>query len=87
MEMGRYYDTTHAVLRKAQRRISLADVFYVVRYGYHEKNKDQYHPEHEDWTYSLRGETIDKRDVRIAVAFDEDDMLIITVVEIARRMK
>ena len=48
MESGRYYDTTHATLRKSQRRINLAHVFYVIRHGYHEKRKDQYHPEHDD---------------------------------------
>jgi hypothetical protein len=87
MVTGRYYDTTHATLRKSQRRISLAHIFYVVQYGYHEKQKDQYHPEHSDWTYSIRGKTIDEKDIRIAIAFDKDDMLIITVIEIAQRAK
>lgn len=87
MESGRYYDTTHATLRKSQRRINLAHVFYVIRQGYHEKQKDQYHPEHDDWTYSIRGKTVDGRDIRIAVAFDEDDMLIITIIEIAQGTK
>ncbi|HSX26860.1 MAG TPA: DUF4258 domain-containing protein [Chlamydiales bacterium] len=83
LETGRYYDTTHAVLRKSQRRISLAHIRHVVQQGYHEKQKDQYHPEHKDWTYSIRGKTVDERDIRIAVAFDKEDMLIITVIEIA----
>lgn len=87
METGRYYDTTHALLRKSQRRISLAHIFHVVQHGYHEKQKDQYHPEYDDWTYSIRGKTVDEKDIRIAVAFDEDDMLIITVIEIARGTK
>lgn len=75
IEEGRYYDTTHAALRKSQRRIGLTDVLYVIRYGHHEKAKDQYHEEYGDWTYSIRGQTIDERDIRIAVAFDESDML------------
>lgn len=87
VESGRYFDTTHAISRKSQRRISLAHVLRVVRSGYHEKNKDQYHPEHNDWTYSIRGRTIDERDIRIAVAFDRDGMLIITVIEVARGVK
>jgi hypothetical protein len=87
IETGRYYDTTHALLRKSQRRISLAHVFYVVRNGYHEKRKDQYHSEHGDWTYAIRGKTIDEKDIRIAIAFDKDDMLIITVIEITRGVK
>lgn len=53
-------------------------------HGYHEKQKDQYKPEYNDWTYSIRGLSVDGRNIRIAIAFDEDDMLIITVIEIAR---
>ncbi len=81
---GRYYDTSHAALRKCQRRISLTHVLYVLRYGYHEKRKDQYKEEYGDWTYSIRGSNIDGRDLRIAVAFDSDDMLIITVIEVSQ---
>lgn len=84
IEHGRYFDTSHATLRKFQRRVSLADVLYVLRHGYHEKQKDQYNLEHEDWTYSIRGLSIDGRDIRIIIAFDNNDMLIITVIEIAR---
>lgn len=84
LESGRYYDTSHATLRKHQRRITLTHILYVLRYGYHEKQKDEYKPEYNDWNYSIRGKTIDERDIRIAIAFDEDDMLIITVIEIAR---
>lgn len=82
IEKGRYYDTTHASLRKEQRKIRLTHVLYVLRHGYHEKNKDQYKPEYGDWNYSIRGATIDGRDIRVAIAFDKDDMLIITVIEI-----
>ena len=84
VEKGRYYDTSHAMLRKLQRQISLTHVLYVLRNGYHEKQKDQYKPEYGDWTYSIRGKSIDGKDIRIAIAFDENDMLIITVIEIAR---
>jgi len=84
---GRYYDTSHAVLRKRQRKISLTHVLYVLSHGYHEKKKDEYKSEYNDWTYAIRGLTIDGNDIRIAVAFDEDDMLIITVIEIAKGTK
>lgn len=40
-----------------------------------------------DWTYAIRGQTIDGIDIRIAVAFDEDGMLIITVIVITQRRK
>jgi hypothetical protein len=82
VERGRYYDTSHAALRKLQRRISLTDVLHVLRHGYHEKQKDQYKPEHNDWNYSIRGRSMDGKDIRVIVAFDEDDVLIITVIEL-----
>lgn len=87
IETGRYFDTTHAELRKRERRISLTHVLYVLRNGYHEKNKDQYHPQHRDWAYAIRGKTIDDKDVRVVIAFDDNDMLIITVIEITRRAR
>jgi hypothetical protein len=81
---GRYYDTTHAAQRKVQRQITLTHVLYVIKHGYHEKKKDQFKPEFNDWTYAIRGKTIDGKDIRIAIAFDENDMLIITVIEVSR---
>lgn len=87
IDAGRYYDTTHAMQRKIQRQITLTHILHVIRYGYHEKRKDEYKLEHKDWTYALRGTTIDGKDIRIAIAFDEDGMLIITVIEINQGSK
>lgn len=67
---GRYFDTTHAVLRKTQRRISLTHVLYVLQHGYHEKKEDRFHPEYDDWTYSVRGKNIDGKDTRIVIALN-----------------
>jgi hypothetical protein len=82
IESGQYLDTSHAMQRKKERQISLTHVLYVLKNGYHEKRKDAYKPEHNDWTYAIRGRTIDNIDLRIAIAFDEADMLIITVIAI-----
>ncbi|HEX4838918.1 MAG TPA: DUF4258 domain-containing protein [Rhabdochlamydiaceae bacterium] len=82
IKLGRYYDTRHAMQRKAQRDVALTDVLYVLRKGYHEKKKDEFKPEHNSWNYAIRGKTIDGRDIRIVIAFDENDMLIITVIEV-----
>jgi len=84
LETGRYCDTYHAKLRKSQRQIALTNVLYILHHGYHEKRKDQFHPEYKDWTYSIRGKTVDHKDIRVVVAFDSDGMLIITVMEIAQ---
>ncbi|HSX11509.1 MAG TPA: DUF4258 domain-containing protein [Chlamydiales bacterium] len=87
LDSGRYCDTSHAVQRKSQRGISLPHILQVLRNGYHEKRKDEYKPEYDDWNYSIRGMTSDKKDIRVVVAFDNDDMLIITVIVLAKRSK
>ncbi len=84
LDSGRYQDTSHAMQRKLQRKISLPHVLYVIRNGYHEKRKDEYKLEYNDWTYAIRGRTIDGQDIRIAIAFDKDGMLIITVIVITK---
>ena|ERR1700722_6592432 len=84
LDAGRYYDTSHAIQRKLQRKISLPHVLYVLRNGHHEKSKDEYKSEYNDWTYAIRGRTVDGLDIRIAIAFDKDDMLIITVIVIKK---
>jgi hypothetical protein len=84
IDADRYYDTSHAIRRRQERVVSLTEVLYVLRNGRHEKAKDQYKEEHGDWTYAIRGKTIDGDDLRIAVAFDEDGMLIITVIRVDR---
>lgn len=87
VDSGRYFDTTHAKLRKIQRNISLPHVLYVLKNGFHEKRKDEYKLEYNDWTYAIRAQTIDGKDLRIAIAFDDNDMLIITVVDVTRGTK
>ena len=84
LDAGRYYDTFHAIERKNQRKVSLPHVLYVLRNGYHEKKKDVYKAEYSSWSYAIRGLTIDRKDLRVAIAFDKDDMLIITVIVIAK---
>jgi len=84
IDTDRYYDTYHATQRKRERSVSLVDVLYVLKNGRHEKAKDQYKLEHENWTYSICGKTVDGDDLRIEIAFDEEGMLIITVIRLKK---
>lgn len=84
LDSGRFFDTTHAMTRKQERLVSLPHVLHVLRNGFHEKRKDEYKPEYSSWNYAIRGRTVDNRDVRVAVAFDEDGMLIITVIVLTK---
>jgi hypothetical protein len=75
---GRYRQSIHAMERKLERNIDLPDILYVLINGYHEKQKTSFDEVFQTWKYAIRGRTLDKNDIRIIIAFD-DDMLIITV--------
>ena len=80
---GRFRDTRHASDRKAERTINLPEIRQVIEGGHHEKKKDEYKPEHKAWNYAIRGKTIDERELRIVVSFDEEDhLLIVTAIDL-----
>ena len=82
LEDGTFLDTSHAFDRQAQRRITRPEMLYVLRHGYHEKRKDSFSDEYQEWNYAIRGKTMDKRNLRIVVSFDESGMLIITAIDL-----
>ena len=79
---GNYYDTRHVVSRQAVRNINRMEVLYILKNGRHEKRKDQYQERYKAWNYAIRGRTLDKRELRVVVSFDENNMLIITAIEL-----
>ena len=82
VDNGTYLDTRHASQRKDERAISLLEIVHVLKGGYHEKRKDQFKPEFNDWNYAIRGKTVDGRALRIAVAFAVPGMLVITAIDL-----
>jgi len=60
------------------------EVKQVLKYGHHEKRKDEFKEEHSAWIYSIRGKTMDQRNLRIAVSFDKNNMLVITVIDLGK---
>ncbi len=74
---GRYRDTRHASERKSERQISLPEIRQVIERGYHEPAKDEFKEEWQAWNYAIRGKTVDCRDLRIAVSFDEEGYLLL----------
>ena len=78
-------DTRHALERQDERRINRPEILYVLKHGHHEKSKDTFSEFHHSWNYSVRGETVDRRELRVIVSFDEDGMLIITALEPRKR--
>jgi hypothetical protein len=78
----RYRDTRHAFDRKRERQIILPEIRQVIDAGWSEKSNDEFKPEHQSWNYAIRGRTVDGRELRIAVAFEEGDTLLVIVTAI-----
>jgi len=81
---GDFLDTTHAVARRSERFISRPEILQVLRNGWHEKNKDQYREEYHSWNYAIRGVTVDGRELRIVVSFEEGRLLIVTAIDLEK---
>ena len=79
-----YSDTFHATLRRKQRNITLLDMLYVLKNGWHEKSRDRYDELYDSWNYAIRGQILDEREVRVIISFDENVMMIITVVDLSK---
>lgn len=83
IEKERYTFTKHALDRQNERTINVAEVMHVLKTGNEEKGKTRFDDDNMMWKYAIRGKTkIDKLDVRVIIAFDEDGMLIITVMHV-----
>lgn len=80
IDTGKYILTKHAFDRQNERSINLTETLYVLKNGHEDKRKTRFDKEKNAWKYAIKGKTlIDKLDARIIVAFDENSMLIITV--------
>jgi len=85
IQEGKYALTVHALVRQSERRINLAETLHVLKTGYEEKRKTCFDIEKNTWKYAIRGKTIrDELDVRVIIAFNEDGMFIITVIQVEK---
>jgi hypothetical protein len=82
LDEGAYLDTRHAMQRKRERNITLPEIITVLRNGYHEKHKDEFKEQYNAWNYAVRGKTVDGRQLRACVSFDEPGMLLITAIDL-----
>lgn len=83
LDQQKYTQTKHALQRQQERGIDLGDAIYVLKTGYHEKRKTSFDDVNDTWKYAIRGKTFENVDIRIIIAFDEEeDMVIITVMEV-----
>ena len=85
VESKNYYFTDHALERGRQRRnVSEFQVIRLLKSSskYHEKRKDSFNEGFEVWNYSIRGKSVDAEDIRVILSFDENKMLVITVINL-----
>lgn len=82
IKSGNYLDTRHALGRQSERNITRLEIIDVLCRGYHEKSKDKFDENFDSWNYSIRGKTLDKRNLRVIVSFSASNMLIITAIQL-----
>ncbi|MBI2646667.1 MAG: DUF4258 domain-containing protein [Deltaproteobacteria bacterium] len=68
--------------RQSERSITRMEILYVLRAGFHEKKKDKFDQAYGCWNYAIHGKTMDKRELRIIISFDKNNMLIITAIDL-----
>lgn len=73
----------HAIGRAKERDIALPDALYVLKNGYHEKEKTYYDEVYGAWKYAIRHK-LEGRDIRVIISFNSDMMLIITVINLGK---
>lgn len=79
IKQERYVFTNHALDRVKERGIDIQTTIYVLLNGHEEKQKTKLDVNTAVWKYAIRGVTVDSDDVRVIVAFENEDMLVITV--------
>ncbi len=83
IESGRYISCLHLEQREEERNITRQEVLYVLLHGRHEKMQDDFDEAYQKWNYAIRGKTLDARELRVFISFDEAiKMIIITTYEI-----
>ena len=79
---GYYNFVHHARKRLADRAVTVLEISQVIERGFHEARKDVFRAEFGDWNYSIRGKTLDGRDIRLAIAIKSDGFLVITAIDL-----
>ncbi len=82
LDEGTYRFSQHAVDRGKERSVPLPDIIEVLRNGHHEKRKDTWDTIFNSWNYAIQGKTVDQNTCRIIVSFEDNGLLIITVVRL-----
>jgi hypothetical protein len=79
---GRYMISSHAFQRSKDRLVPVPHVEHVLLNGFHESRKDRFESIYGSWNYAIRGSTPDRVKIRVIVAFSDDDLLVVTVINL-----
>ena len=79
---GRYVISSHAYQRTQDRLVPVPHVEHVLLNGFHERRKDKFESLFNSWNYAIRGSTPERVKVRVIVAFSDDDLLVVTVINL-----
>lgn len=82
--LGLYRYTAHAEVRKYERRITEEDALFVIENGWRIPNRDEFCDIHKSWKYAIEGKTLQDESLRVIIGFDENMLLIITVINISK---
>ena len=66
-----------------ERSITVMELREILLTGQAESRKDEFKEIEGDWTYAIKGKTIDNRWLRVIVGFD-GDTVVITVIDLDR---
>ena len=68
--------------RKGERGVNRLEIAQVLICGKHEKSRDRFEARHNSWSYSIRGSTVDERELRVVIGFENEYLVIITVIDL-----
>jgi len=81
--IGLYRYTAHAESRKYERMITEEDALYVIENGWRVQSRDDFCNINKGWKYAIEGKTLQDETLRVIIAFDDNMLLIITVINIS----
>jgi hypothetical protein len=81
---GRVRFSTHALTRMMERELLRVEVKAILESGFHEAAKDKLDEPYNAWNYAVRGRTLDGRSLRIIVAAEHPDFLVVTTIDLDR---
>jgi Domain of unknown function (DUF4258) len=84
---GYYRYTAHAEIRKYERNITEEDALFVIENGWRVPNRDDFCDIHQSWKYAFEGKTLQEELLRVIIGFDENMLLIVTVINILKSDK